>query len=112
MMTHTRIRYAVAALVLTLAGLTMARNQVYRSEVALWEDTVRSSPNKARAHNNLGYAYFLAGKLSQAEQAYLTALKLKPDYSRAEYNLATLRHRKANISGADISGSIISGSEE
>ena len=91
MMANTKIRYAVPALLLALAGLTIARNQIYRSEVALWEDTVRSSPNKARAHNNLGYAYFLAGKLSQAEQAYLTALKLKPDYSRAEYNLSALR---------------------
>jgi protein O-mannosyl-transferase len=83
-----------AALVLVLAGLTLVRNEVYRSEVALWEDTVRSSPHKARPYNNLGYAYFLTGNLAQAEQAYLTAIRLNPDYWRAENNLAQLRNNK------------------
>ena len=86
-----RLRNAVAAtLVLALAGLTLMRNEVYRSEVALWEDTVRSSPLKARPYNNLGHAYFLAGNLAQAERAYLTAIDLNPDYWLAENNLARL----------------------
>lgn len=90
MTANAGIRYASAVLVLVLAGLTMARNEVYRSEVALWEDTVRNSPNKARPYNNLGYAYFLAGDLAQAEQAYSTAIRLKPDFWLAENNLARL----------------------
>jgi hypothetical protein len=86
-----------AALLLALAGLTLLRNEVYRSEVALWEDTVRNSPHKARPYNNLGYAYFLTGNRAQAEQAYLTAIKLNPDYWRAENNLAQLRNNKGNF---------------
>jgi len=92
---------AAAALLLALAGLTLARNEVYRSELALWEDTVRSSPHKARPYNNLGYACFLAGNLAQAEQAYLTAIKLNPDYWRAENNLAQLQNNKGIISAAE-----------
>ena len=92
---NIRLRNTVAAtLVLALAGLTLLRNEVYRSEVALWEDTVRSSPHKARPYNNLGYAYFLTGNLTQAEQAYLTAISLNPDYWLAENNLAQLRNNK------------------
>jgi tetratricopeptide (TPR) repeat protein len=84
-------RNAVAAiLLLMLASLTVMRNEVYRSEVALWEDTVRYSPHKARPYNNLGYAYFLEKRYSEAEQAYLTAIKLQPGYWLAENNLARL----------------------
>jgi len=70
------------------------RNEVYRSEVALWEDTVRNSPHKARPFNNLGHAYFLAGFSDRAEQAYLTAIQLNPEYWLAENNLERLRALK------------------
>jgi Flp pilus assembly protein TadD len=95
---NIRLRNTVAAtLVLALAGLTLVRNEIYRSEVALWEDTVRNSPHKARPYNNLGYAYFLAGDRMQAEQAYLTAIRLNPDYWLAENNLAQLRNNKGGL---------------
>jgi len=99
---NIRVRNTVAAtLLLALAGLTLVRNEAYRSEVALWEDTVRSSPHKARPYNNLGYAYFLAGDRVQAEQAYLTAIKVDPDYWLAENNLAQLRNNTKPISAAE-----------
>lgn len=90
-----------AALLLALAGLTLMRNEDYRSEVALWEDTVRNSPHKARPYNNLGYAYFLTGNRIQAEQAYLTAIKLNPDYWLAENNLSQLRNNDGIISAPE-----------
>ena len=73
-----------------LACLTISRNPVYRSEIALWEDTTRKSPHKPRAFNNLGYAYFLAGRNEDAEKAYRRALQLKPDYKAARANLEAL----------------------
>jgi protein O-mannosyl-transferase len=92
---------AVASLVLALAGLTLMRNEDYRNEVSLWEDTVRNSPHKARAYNNLGYAYFLAGNRPLAEHAYLTAIALNPDYWLAENNLAQLRSNAKIISATE-----------
>lgn len=87
-----RLAYALAAaLVLALSGMTIARNCDYRSEVALWQATVQSSPHKARAYNNLGFAYAQAGQYAQAEQAYATAIKLDPGNWRAVNNLAQLR---------------------
>ncbi|MFA5371468.1 MAG: hypothetical protein WC298_05805, partial [Sideroxydans sp.] len=44
------LRYALAAVLLACASLTVQRNQVYASEIALWEDTVVKSPHKARVH--------------------------------------------------------------
>jgi hypothetical protein len=64
---------AISMLLLVLAGLSVSRNRDYRSEIALWESTVERSPNKSRAHNNLGYA-FPGGPHADAEQAYLTAI--------------------------------------
>jgi hypothetical protein len=80
----------VAAIIIVLACLTISRNPVYRSEIALWEDTTRKSPHKPRAFNNLGYAYFLAGRNEDAEKAYRRALQLKPDYKAARANLEAL----------------------
>jgi hypothetical protein len=47
---------ALGMILAVLAAFTWSRNLDYRSEVALWEDTARKSPAKARAHNNLGEA--------------------------------------------------------
>jgi len=80
-------------LILALGGLTVSRNTLYRSEVALWEDTARTSPGKARAWNNLGYAYQQAGRLRDAEAAYLRALQVDPGYALARGNLRELKAR-------------------
>ncbi len=76
--------------VVWLGAATVARNEDYRTEVSLWNATVLESPAKARGHNNLGYAYALAGRPKEAEQAYRTALRLDPDFVIARQNLAVL----------------------
>ncbi len=88
---NRRIRRGVTtAVLLSLAALTIHRNQAYRDEVSLWTATARSSPGKARAHNNLGYAHFLRHEFPQARTAYLKALELDPDYWLAQRNLEQL----------------------
>jgi len=78
-------------LVVALGGFTVSRNAVYRSQVALWEDTVRRSPGKARVQNNLGYAYERAGRFEEAEASYLRALLVDPGYELARGNLRGLK---------------------
>jgi tetratricopeptide (TPR) repeat protein len=85
-----KVRYAWAAsfaLSLVLAGFSLERSRVYRSEIALWEDTVSKSPLKPRAHNNLGYSYSMAGRHEEAKREYLRALELQVDYAPARKNL-------------------------
>ena len=86
-----------AACVILLGGFTVARNQDYRSEVALWEATVRRSPGKARAHNNLGYAYQLAGLPRDAARSYREAIRLEPGFGIALGNLATLERMEREL---------------
>jgi tetratricopeptide (TPR) repeat protein len=80
-------RLAGAALLLSLTGLTILRNQVYTTEVSLWQDTVLKSPDKARVHNNLGHAYLLAQRNDEARSEFSTVLKLDPQLYQARYNL-------------------------
>ena len=82
--------WVLGALALVLGGLTVLRNQDYASEIALWESTVQLSPNKARVHNNLGYAYKLAGRVGEARREYTAALRLDPGHIKARYNLQRL----------------------
>jgi tetratricopeptide (TPR) repeat protein len=77
-----------AALALGLGMLTARRNEVYRSELTLWGDTVAKRPNNERAHNNLGLAWSkMPGRLPDAIAEYEEALHLKPDFPEAHNNL-------------------------
>ena len=83
-------RLGFSILCCLLLAATVSRNLAYVSEIALWEDTARNSPGRARVHNNLGYAYYLAGRFPEAQVAYLEALRLAPDFRLARSNLALL----------------------
>lgn len=78
------------AFCIVFGAFTVVRNYTYRSEIALWEDTARKSPQKARVYNNLGYAYALAGRYKDAKESYLRAIALKPDYQLPRENLSEL----------------------
>lgn len=86
-----RVTAAAVLLAAVLGGFTAARNDVYRSEISLWEDTVRKSPRKARAWNNLGYAYQQKNRFREAEASYLRALAIDPGYRLARGNLERCR---------------------
>jgi hypothetical protein len=85
-----RTQAIAALLLLGLTTLTVLRNQDYASEIRLWEDTVMKSPDKARVHNNLGYAYMLARLNDEARREFTTALQLDPRLYKARYNLFRL----------------------
>jgi tetratricopeptide (TPR) repeat protein len=79
-----------AASLLVVAGLlvsTVSRNRIYRDQLSFWSDAVRKSPQKARTHNNLGYAYFVAGDLDSAMEEFRTALSLDRGLASAQHNL-------------------------
>ena len=82
-------RAAAPVVLLTLgcAWLTYQRNETYRSELALWSDTVAKRPQNGRAHHNLGLAELKRGRIEIAATHFATALRLRPDAADSHYNL-------------------------
>ncbi|MFQ5450717.1 MAG: tetratricopeptide repeat protein [Nitrospinaceae bacterium] len=83
----------LAVLLSSNAALLVQRNSVYRSNVLLWEDTLRKSPGKLRALHNLSHFYL---KEKNYPKALVTLKKLSesnasPFYlSFAHTNLGSL----------------------
>ena len=50
----------------------------------------------ALTHNELGVAYYGTGNMEQAEKEFVRAVDLKPQYAKAQANLATLRGLMGN----------------
>ena len=76
--------------ILAFAVASVSRQLDYRSEIALWEASVREAPWNARAHNNLGYAFQLAGRREEARREYREALVFDPSSRKAKFNLMFL----------------------
>jgi tetratricopeptide (TPR) repeat protein len=71
---------AAACLVVALAaaGATRARASVWTDPVSLWEDTVRKSPHKRRAHFQLAYAYDQQARYGLALEEFQKTAELGP----------------------------------
>ena len=67
--------------------LTAQRNQVYRSEEALWADTVAKMPDNARARTNLAEVYLNQRRADEALEQALAAVRLRPGHAEAQTNL-------------------------
>lgn len=91
---------ALALLAMALTAATVARNRDYRSELAIWGDTVAKYPANARAHNNLGQAQFRAGQIDAAIASYRRALALQPKYPEPHYNLGVAWMRQGQTAQA------------
>ncbi len=74
----------------TFAFLSHAQSRLYTDLDTLYRTTIARNPDSWVAHNNLG-AHLLAQKspasLAEAVTHFQTALRLKPDYVAAHYNL-------------------------
>jgi tetratricopeptide (TPR) repeat protein len=81
--------------ILVLSTATYARNTVWKSDLTLWKDAVRKSPNKARVHNNLGNIYLSKGYFDKALYHLQNALRLKvernsPEEAKGHINLGNV----------------------
>ena len=83
--------FVFGGLVILFAATSIARQLDYRSEIVLWESSVALAPWNARAHNNLGYAYQLAGRGPEARREYQAALLFDPRHAKARLNLHFLK---------------------
>jgi tetratricopeptide (TPR) repeat protein len=58
--------------------------------IAEYEAAIKLAPNEPRLHEQLGTEYRLAGKMEEAQQAYLKELEIDPQNMTAQYKLGVL----------------------
>ncbi len=78
------------AIALILAGATLARNRVWRSDLVLWTDAVTKSPGKARPWFNVGTALGELGRDREAVEPMRRAVQLDPGWAKARTQLGGL----------------------
>ena len=87
---------AVAGLA-ALGGLSWQQAQIWRDSETLWSYVVAIEPSSAIGHNNLGFSYLKQGRLDEAEREILTALRLSPEWEKAQTNLAAVLARQGRM---------------
>ena len=78
--------------ILVLCGLTIHRNHDYRTEFALWADTLEKRPGNLKAHLNMAQALESLGDLKEAVAHYTKGLAIG-DYREvagAHYNIGNI----------------------
>lgn len=81
-------RLLIALVVITSLGvIAHARNTIWSGDgVALWEDVVKKSPQKARGYYLLGRIYEKRNRIQDAIKSYSQAIVLKPSAEVAEWS--------------------------
>ena len=78
---------ALLALAALFGVSTIQRNETYRTESALWVDTIAKRSENPRAQTNLGSALFRQGHHSEAMKLFASAVRLDPTYPEAQNDL-------------------------
>jgi len=76
----------LTALIATLAALTAMRNRDYRSELSIWEDTLRKRPENSRAWAAAAVALDNLDRTGESIAYYREALRLNPGNAMTLYN--------------------------
>ena len=76
-----------AILLPVLIVLTWKQVQYWENSITLFKHTLKHTSNNVIIHNNLGTVLGKQGRIEEAIEHYLQALRLKPDYAKAHSNL-------------------------
>lgn len=97
-----RVTAACAALVLAAAAIRidMERTGVWGDKVRLWEDALEKYPNSAVARGERGTWLLNEGRLDEAEQETLAAIKTMPNYAYAYLVLGMIYAKRGEMGRA------------
>ena len=71
----------LCGIVALLAVATYRRNELWASDITIWEDAASKSPGKQRVHFQLAHTYYAYNRCREAIAQYAEAARLeKPDY--------------------------------
>jgi len=90
----------VALVVLIIGERTWSEASGYESMETHCRRTLACNPDAWTAHNNLGDALLIEGRLDEAAEEYRTALRLKPSEASAHSNLGIIFARQNRLDDA------------
>jgi tetratricopeptide (TPR) repeat protein len=90
----------LSSITVICAFWTYERNEVWRSPILMWKDSINKSPQYPRPYNNLGVALVHRGYYQLAADQYRQALKLNPEYALAHANLGYVLVKQGHIEEA------------
>ncbi len=91
---------AAACLALALGLASVRRNELYRSEIAMWEDVVDKRPANPRARTYYGTSLARVHRRDKGIVQLRRALELNPHYPEARVNLGLLLVDGGNLDEA------------
>lgn len=94
------ITAALCLVIIPLPFLSWQRTAVWRSDVSLWADASRKTPNAPLVWVNLGMSCVDAGRTEEALSAFLKALSLDPDDKLALNNIGVLYNSRGETAKA------------
>lgn len=77
-------------IIAALATGAYYRNEIWGSEISLWKDAVRKSPNKPRPTINISAALAQQGRFEEAKHEIRRFLEVHPESVEAENNLGAI----------------------
>ena len=90
----------LCVLTLFLGILNIERNEVWKNELSLWQDTYKKSPGKLRPLINLARAHSIEGNNEEAVRLYEEALSKGPGIFVIQYNLGELYLKEGRVEEA------------
>ncbi len=98
----------LCCVIVIFAALTFQRNRVWDSEITLWEDVIKKSPQKARVHLSLGAAYARTGQYENALKYMTNAIGMLGDPHRAYSNRGAVyvKMKKDDLALTDLNQAI------
>ncbi len=93
-------RGAVIGLAVILGTLTASRNRDYRSEFAIWDDTLQKWPHSWRAYTNRAIGYGAQGEYDLAIADCNRAIEMMPERAEPYNNRAAAYAAKGNAGQA------------
>ena len=83
--------FLIAGLLMVIFSMrTVDRNRDWKNAFTLWEKTIKTAPDCARALNNIGVEYYKLGEYDKARESYIKSLLLKPDFPDPYHNLGNM----------------------
>ncbi|MCX8012168.1 MAG: tetratricopeptide repeat protein [Desulfobacterota bacterium] len=79
---------------------TYLRNEIWNSEIELWEDCIKKSIYKSRPYVNLGFAYYEIGNYEKAFEITQKAIALNPKNAEAHHNLGIIMQKMGDLTKA------------